>query len=217
MANVEAAVVAQRLPATQSSPRSRPRAPVFPHAAPAPQATNASLEARAAGKGRHLLSFEIEPAAPAGAGAVAAAGAAPTVSGVSAPLPPAEAAPRLRARRLEDGSLEVRPWEAPKAGGSGSGSSSSSGSGSGGSEAETAGGGGGAAAAAPPQFAWPLPLVGRGGWMPYESLLRGVISSHPFNLEGALKRGAALRLTRSTLHGVRCAGALSGGGLGGRD
>jgi hypothetical protein len=108
---------------------------------------------------------------------------------VSAVVPPAREPRRLRAKPLADGSgIEIGPRDDGNAAQQQQQQQQQQ-------QSE------------PPPFAWPLPLTGPKAWLPYESLLRGVIGAHPFNnLRGALTRGAALRLTRSTLHGVKCVG-----------
>ncbi len=155
------------------------------HTQPQPQtqATNASFRADA-GKGRQLLSFEIDPAPSPGL---------PAVTATSATLARDGGPRRLRARRLADGTgleIALRDKEESEAARR---------------EAAAAAAAGGVApgAVAAPPFSWPLPLVGQSAWLPYESLLRGVVASHPFNLKGALRKGAELRLTQSSLHGVR--------------
>eukprot|EP00775_Hariotina_reticulata_P007848 gene7848-8045_t len=51
-------------------------------------------------------------------------------------------------------------------------------------------------------WAWPLPLVDMQEWVSYESLLRGVLAAHPFNLKQGLQQGIGLRLKKSSIKGV---------------
>lgn len=54
-----------------------------------------------------------------------------------------------------------------------------------------------------PTWAWPLPATPLSEWVPYETLLRGILASHPFSDVDALtRRGVALRLRSSSLTGV---------------
>ena len=48
-------------------------------------------------------------------------------------------------------------------------------------------------------WAWPLPHTAAASWLPYESLLRSVLAAHPFNVEAVVKRGIAMRLTKSSI------------------
>lgn len=157
------------------------------------QATNASFASEvSSSRSRQLLSFQVEPASSSSSSSHAAAPVAGGITAISAALPPSDAPARLRARRLADGSgIEVALRDPPAAAAARA-------------EALSASAPGGVApgAVASPPFSWPLPLVRQSSWLPYEQLLRGVIASHPFNLRGALRDGAPLRLTQSSLHGV---------------
>lgn len=48
-------------------------------------------------------------------------------------------------------------------------------------------------------WAWPLPLVDMKDWVSYESLLRGLLAAHPFNLKQGLQQGLGLRMTKSSI------------------
>lgn len=54
----------------------------------------------------------------------------------------------------------------------------------------------------PPPLTWPLVDVPAAQWVPYESLLRGILTSHPFNFEQVSQRGIALRLTKANVTGI---------------
>ncbi|KXZ42057.1 hypothetical protein GPECTOR_214g439 [Gonium pectorale] len=51
-------------------------------------------------------------------------------------------------------------------------------------------------------WAWPMPHTDSSAWLPYETVLRSVLASHPFNMDSVIKRGIGLRLTKSTIQGV---------------
>ena len=36
-------------------------------------------------------------------------------------------------------------------------------------------------------------------WLPYESLLRGILSTHPFNVDKVVSQGIPLKLTKSSI------------------
>lgn len=51
-------------------------------------------------------------------------------------------------------------------------------------------------------YAWPLPHAGMSAWVPYETVLRGVLASHPFVVDKVVKHGIGLKLTKSSIQGV---------------
>lgn len=63
-------------------------------------------------------------------------------------------------------------------------------------------------------WAWPLPHLDMSSWLPYESMLRGLLASHPFNIKDVMKSGIPLRLTKSSIK-VRRSSCSKGGNAGG--
>ncbi|GAX80708.1 hypothetical protein CEUSTIGMA_g8143.t1 [Chlamydomonas eustigma] len=51
-------------------------------------------------------------------------------------------------------------------------------------------------------WAWPLPHIDMSSWLPYESVLRGILSSHPFNVANVVQGGIPLKLTKSSIKGI---------------
>eukprot|EP00198_Chlamydomonas_reinhardtii_P003149 XP_001692485.1 predicted protein [Chlamydomonas reinhardtii] len=145
-------------------------------------ATNASLKAGRQAPPPPLLSFDIETVSPGSLRISSAPELPPELAGT-------EPAPRLRARRQAGGTVELslRQGQVSPAGGAG-GSALSSGA--------------AAALALARPWAWPLPHTAAASWLPYESLLRSVLAAHPFNVEAVVKRGIAMRLTKSSIQGV---------------
>ena len=47
--------------------------------------------------------------------------------------------------------------------------------------------------------AWPLPHHEMNNWLPYETLLRGILASHPFNMDKVVRQGIPLKLTKSSI------------------
>ena len=47
-------------------------------------------------------------------------------------------------------------------------------------------------------------------WLPYESLLRGILSTHPFNVDKVVSQGIPLKLTKSSIK-VGISEGISGG------
>ncbi|EFJ48466.1 hypothetical protein VOLCADRAFT_90713 [Volvox carteri f. nagariensis] len=101
----------------------------------------------------------------------------------SAPeLPPpyaAAAAPRLKVRRLAGGSVELSLRQGQL------------------TPADTFN-----PAAVSRVWAWPLPHTDSSSWLPYETLLRSILASHPFNVDKVIRRGIGLRLTKSSIQGT---------------
>jgi len=52
-------------------------------------------------------------------------------------------------------------------------------------------------------WAWPLPHLEMSSWVPYESLLRSLLASHPFDIGKVVSSGVGLKLTKSSIRGVR--------------
>lgn len=113
-----------------------------------------------------LLSFEVVPAFPGG------------LVVMSSPQFYHEAAPRLKVKKLKDGTVELtmRPDQVST--------------------------GPPNLAALAHTWAWPLPHVDLSQWVPYESLLRGMITAMPFKIDKINKKGIPLRLTKSNIKGV---------------
>lgn len=143
-------------------------------------ATNASLGlGDAAGRTKQLLSFEIEPAGS-------------TVTILSARQPGEQQAPKLRLKKLSDGTLELSLRDSQAAAAATAAAAAS---------AQPGGVAPGALAAK--VWAWPLPLVGLQDWVPYETLLRSILAAQPLQqLQQELQKGVALRLTKSSVTGV---------------
>lgn len=51
-------------------------------------------------------------------------------------------------------------------------------------------------------WAWPLPHVNMSHWIPYESLLRGILASKAFDMKRVQQEGIALKLKESSVSGV---------------
>lgn len=114
------------------------------------------------------------------------AGASVTI--LAARQPGDTAAPRLKLKKQADGTLEITLRDAEEA----AAATASA-------KAAAQPGGVVPGALAPQAWAWPLPLVGLGDWVPYESLLRSILAAHPLNLNKGLQQGLALRLTKSSI------------------
>lgn len=99
--------------------------------------------------------------------------------------------PRLRLKKQPDGTLEITLRDAEAAAAAAATA-----------QAAALPGGLPPSALAPKAWAWPLPLLGLSDWVPYESLLRSILSAHPLTLQKGLNQGLALRLTKSSIKGV---------------
>lgn len=110
---------------------------------------------------------------------------------LSARKPNDRSTPKLKLRKQPDGTLEIMLRD-PDAASAAT------------AAAKTAAAPGGVApgALSPQTWAWPLPLVGLSDWIPYESMLRSILAAHPLNIQKALQKGLALRLTKSSIKGV---------------
>lgn len=52
-------------------------------------------------------------------------------------------------------------------------------------------------------WAWPLPHVELSSLVPYEALLRSILTAHPFDLAKVQRKGISIKLTKSEIRGVR--------------
>lgn len=122
---------------------------------------------------------------------------------LSARQPGERKAPKLRLKKVQDGTLEVTlrdPDEAAAATAA--------------AAAAAQPGGVAPGTVAPKTWAWPLPLVGLQDWVPYESLLRSILAAQPMrNVQQGLEKGVGLKLTRSSVR-VRSWGGLWSDGIG---
>lgn len=111
---------------------------------------------------------------------------------LAARQPGDQQAPKLKLKKLHDGTLEVslRDSEAAEAAVAAAAAAAQP-------------GGVAPGALAPQVWAWPLPLVGLQDWVPYETLLRSILAAQPLQqLQRELQKGVALRLTKSSVTGV---------------
>lgn len=111
---------------------------------------------------------------------------------LAARQPGDQQAPKLKLKKLHDGTLEVslRDSEAAEAAVAAAAAAAQP-------------GGVVPGALAPQVWAWPLPLVGLQDWVPYETLLRSILAAQPLQqLQRELQKGVALRLTKSSVTGV---------------
>lgn len=115
-----------------------------------------------------------------------------TVTILTARQPSEQQAPRLKLKKLPDGTLELGLRDPDAAAAA--------------TKAATAAaqpGGVAPGTLVPKMWAWPLPLVGLQEWVPYETLLRGMLAAQPLQqLHQELKKGVALRLTKSSITGI---------------
>lgn len=115
-----------------------------------------------------------------------------TVTILAARQPGEQQAPKLRLKKLPDGTLDVslRDSEAAEVAAAAAAAAAQP-------------GGIAPGALAPKVWAWPLPLVGLQDWVPYETLLRSILAAQPLQaLQRELQKGVALRLTKSSVTGV---------------
>lgn len=111
------------------------------------------------------------------------------MTAVSARQPGERTAPKLRLQKLPDGTLEVSLRDAEEKAAARAAAA-----------AAAAPGGVPPAALAPQTWAWPLPLVGLDGWLPYESLLRSILAAQPLqSIQKGLQQGVALKLIKSSV------------------
>lgn len=115
-----------------------------------------------------------------------------TVTILTARQPGEQQAPKLRLKKLSDGTLELSLRDSEAAAAATAAAAAS---------AQPGGVAPGALAAK--VWAWPLPLVGLQDWVPYETLLRSILAAQPLQqLQQELQKGVALRLTKSSVTGV---------------
>lgn len=62
-------------------------------------------------------------------------------------------------------------------------------------------------------WAWPLPLVDMSDWVPYEQLLRSVLTSHPFDMASAAGKGTSHKAGAASQEGGGLPGDGGAGGL----